>query len=119
MVGLLVTGLTLWTCYDVTVHPPETGSSRGTLAAITAFLALVALAVALFSFRLLIPRLRVEGGHVITLQGLVGFVLLYIVAMIASLVAGSSTVAGLVPGILVALGAAVLIWERLRARRAQ
>ena len=116
VLGMVVSALTLWVCYDVMVHPPETAPSRASLLAITAFLALLALAVALFSVRLFIPRLRVEGGHVITLQGLAGFLFLYVLGMVAALISRSTTAAGLVPGVLVIISVVVLIWDRTRAR---
>jgi hypothetical protein len=118
LVGLLVAALTLWTCYDVMVHPPETAPSRWSLVAITAFLALIALAVSVFSVRLFAPRLRIEGGHIITLQGLAGFLFLYALGMVVALLYRSPTAAGLVPGMLVIFSVAVLIWERIRTRQA-
>jgi len=118
-VGLLVAGLTLWTCYYFTVHRAETDTSPVTLWIITAFLALLALALTIYSLRLLMPFLRVDGGHIITLQGLAGFVVLYTGAMIAAMLSGNRTVAGVAPGMLVLFSTAVLIRERLRARRAE
>ena len=116
MLGLVVSAITLWTCYDVMVHPPESAPSRASLLAITGFLALVALAVALFSVRLFIPRLRIEGGHIISLQALGGFLFLYILALIVALISQSPSAVGLVPGVIVILSVAGLIWHRLRAR---
>ena len=114
--GLAVAALTLWMCYGVIVHPSDTDAG-GTPWAITAFLALIALAVALFSFRLIIPRLRIEGGHIISLQALAAFLFLYVLGIIAAFISGSRSVAGLFPVIAVIFSVVVLIWERLGARR--
>jgi hypothetical protein len=114
--ALAISALTLWACYDTVAHPPETGTSPATLWAIAYFLAFIALALGLFGLRLLLPRLRVEGGHIIGLRAVAAFTALYGVLILAGLIAGPVTAAKLFPPLVVFFGGGMLLWERLRAR---
>jgi drug/metabolite transporter (DMT)-like permease len=114
--GLVVAALTLWMCYGAMVQPPDANAAE-TPWTLTVFLTLIALAVALFSLRLIIPRLRIEGGHIISVQALAAFLFLYVLGIIATLISGSRNVAGLFPVIAVVFSVVVLIRQRLGARR--
>jgi hypothetical protein len=71
----------------------------------------------LYGLRLLVPRLRVEGGRVIGVQGLAAFAALYAFMMVFAMWHGTATVPQLVPGLFLLAGLAILI--RFRSRRGQ
>jgi len=115
LLGLAVAGLTLWVCYDVLAHRPDTVST-GTLLATVYVVALLAIGLALFGARLIVPRLRAEGGHVIGLRAVVLFTVLYGVSVGVAFVTGRASMARLPTAVLVLLASGTLIYERLRAR---
>ena len=119
LLALAIAGLTLWACYDILVHRPDTDVTTATLWAITYVLAFLAIALALFGARLVVPKLRVEGGHIIGLRGVVAFTLLYGVLVVVSIFAGRVTIARLIPAALLLFAGGTLIRDRLRARSEQ
>ena len=119
LLALVIAGLTLWACYDILVHRPDTDLSTVTLWAITYLLGFLAVALALFGARLIVAKLRVQGGHIIGLRGVVAFTALYGVLIVLSIVAGPVTIARLIPAALLLFAGATLIRDRLRARSEQ
>ena len=116
VVALLVSGLMLWECGDMLTQVPNADTSRLTLWAILYVLAFLSLALALYGARLIVPKLRTEGGRIIGLQGLGAFTFLYAVMFLVSLFAGQLSPVRFLPGAVVLLAAGSLLWRRLHRR---
>ena len=119
VVGLLaiaIGALTLWMCYQALLPSSDANVSKPTLLAIIYVLANVAIAAVLFGARLIVPRLRVEGGHVIGLKGLLAFAFLYGLIIVFGIISGGAASARLVLALGVLFSVVLLIRERLGSR---
>ena len=116
LLAIVIGALTLWMCYQALLPSSDLIVSKPTLWAIIYVLANVAIAALLFGARLIVPRLRVEGGHVIGLRGLVVFAFLYGLTIVVGIVSGGALSAKLVLGLGVVFSVVVLIRERLASR---
>jgi hypothetical protein len=72
-----ICALTIWVCWYLLGHPPENAPPRSTALQIALVLGFIASAGLLFAARLAFPLLRVEGGHIIGVQGVWRFTVLY------------------------------------------
>jgi len=116
LVALAIAGLTIWMCVDTTVHPPDTGVPRYALWAIVYLLAFGAFALATFGLRLMIPRLRADGGRIIGLRGIGVFTFVYACVVIFGLMMGPSLTQWTVAPVMI-LAATAMHWRaRVRAR---
>jgi hypothetical protein len=116
LLALAISALTLWACYDTVAHPPDNATSQTTLWAIAYFLSFIAVALALFGLRLIIPRLRIDGGHIIGLRGIAAFTFFYAVLVLVGLFAGPVTAARLIPPVIILFAGGTVLWDRLRSR---
>lgn len=73
--------LTIWACWEILGHTPKNDSPRWTALQIAFVLGLISSAGLLFAARLAFPRLRVEGGRIIGVQGVWRFMVLYAAMM--------------------------------------
>jgi uncharacterized membrane protein len=115
ILGTAVAGITLWLCYDFVVSPKEGNASWLTLLAVLYAMTFVALALLLFSARLLVPRLR-PGGSIIGSQGMAAFAVLYVIMLVIGLAHG--TVEAKRGGLAILLGVTIVIaWRSAFGRR--
>ena len=117
--ALTISGLTLWMCAYTLVEPARPDSSRFTLWSVIAFVAAIAVGLGVLGLRLIIPRLRVEGRHLLSLQGLVAFLFLYGLTMIIGLLSGEGADFRLIGAVSTLIAVTVLIFQRLNARKSQ
>jgi hypothetical protein len=115
LVALAISGLTLWMCGVALIDPSPSAVSGFALWSILALLAGVALAVVVFGIRLILPRLRLDGQHLIGLRGLVAFAYLYGLVIVVGLLRGGAPGGRLIVALFVLAGVGGLIYERLRA----
>src|SRR5262249_40350866 len=72
-----ICALTIWACWEILDRTPKNDSRRW-LALQTAFaLGFISSAGLLFAVRLAFPRFRIEGGRIISVQGVWRFMVLY------------------------------------------
>jgi len=116
LVALAISGLTLWMCVAALVSPSPSAVAGFALWSILAFVAAVAIALALFGLRLIVPRLRIDGRHLIGLRGLVAFAFLYGLVIVAGALNGGAASGRLIGALLLLFGVGSLIYDRLRAR---
>jgi hypothetical protein len=69
--------LTIWVCWYVLGHPPGNDWPLSKALQFALVLGFISSAGLLFAARLAFPRLRVEGGHIIGVQGVWRFAFLY------------------------------------------
>ena len=89
LVALGIAGLSYWTCYDVIVHPPDTGISSATAWAIIYAVGFLATVAVVLAVRLAVPRFRVEGDHILGFRGVRAFALIYGLLLVLSLAQGN------------------------------
>jgi len=118
LLALTISGFTFWACYDILVHPPETDTSRTTIWGIVYVLAFVAVGLTVFGARLIVLRLRVEGGRIIGWKGLAAFLVMYGLVLVGGVIAGSGSRAGIIPPLFILGAAGILLWRRLKSRSA-
>src|SRR5882672_1322359 len=114
LVALGISGLTLWMCVYALVDPSDASVPRFQLWSIMAFLAGIAIALGLFGLRLIDPRLRLAGQHLIGVQGLVAIAFFYGLMIVVGLVTGGAADGRLILALAVLFAVATLIWDRLR-----
>jgi hypothetical protein len=88
LAGFAIAGLTLWACYYIMANREEVHTPLLTILAITYAMAFVAMALLLFSTRLLIPSSRLPGGRIIGTRGLWAFGILYGLMLLLALAQG-------------------------------
>ena len=116
LLALAISVLTLWMCVGTLFDPSPSAVSGFTLWSILAFVAGVAIALALFGVRLIIPQLRIDGRHLIGLRGLAAFAFLYGLVIVAGALSGGASGGRLIGALVLLFGVGSLIYDRLRAR---
>ena len=116
LMALAISGLTLWMCLTSLLESSDPTVSRFTLWTVLGFLAGIAIALALFGLRLIVPRLRLEGWHVIGMQGLLTIAFFYALLIGIGLFTGGHADARLIPALAVLFAVGTLIRERMNGR---
>ena len=112
LLALTIAGFTCWACYDTLVHPSETNISQTSVWGIVYVLAFAAAGLTVFGARLIVPRFRVEGGRIIGSKGLIAFLVLYGLALVAGVVAGTGSGVAIIPPLCILGAAGYLFWKR-------
>ena len=114
LLALTIGSLTLWMSVSALMKPDATSLSRFELWAVVAFLAGIAIAVCLFGLRLIVPKLRVGGKHVIGIRGLVAFAYFYAAAIVVGLLSGGAAGGRVIVALVMLFAVGTLIYDRLR-----